>query len=313
MILIISSEADEHATAVREQLADGSADVRLLDLSEFPTRLGLSINYGRDDGHSLSGEEFGHAALADCAVAWWRRPQPFELHPDVTERADYRFAYTECKSAIDGLWLLLDAFWVNDPIRDDAAARKVHQLNVARTVGFEVPATCVTNDPGDARAFVEELAPDPVVYKAFSATPEAWRETRILREEETELLDSVRYAPVIFQEYVPAGVDLRVTVVGDDVFPAAIHSQETSYRADFRMTMDEARMEAVDLPADVLDLVRAFMDELGLVYGAIDMRRTPDGEYVFLEINPSGQWLFVEERTGQPITEAFADLLAANA
>ena len=70
-------------------------------------------------------------------------------------------------------------------------------------------------------------------------------ETRLIREEELGALDAVRLAPVIFQEYVPAEVDLRVTIVGDQIFPAAIHSQHTDYPVDFRMGLGQARTEPV--------------------------------------------------------------------
>ncbi|MBI3370069.1 MAG: alpha-L-glutamate ligase, partial [Burkholderiales bacterium] len=98
-------------------------------------------------------------------------------------------------------------------------------------------------------------------------------------------------------------------VVGDKVFPAAIHSQSTAYKVDFRMDIGQARIEPAELPADVQEKLFALMKRLGLVYGAIDMRRRPDGSHVFLEVNPAGQWLFVERASGQPITQAMAELL----
>jgi glutathione synthase/RimK-type ligase-like ATP-grasp enzyme len=150
---------------------------------------------------------------------------------------------------------------------------------------------------------------DRVIYKSFSATAEEWRETRVLKSHELDLIDNVRLAPVIFQEYIPAVVDLRITVIGDRFFPAAIHSQETSYVVDFRMDMGRARVESCELPAEVRAGLSALMGHLGLVYGAIDMRLTPGGRYVFLEVNPAGQWLFIEQRTGQPITAAVAQAL----
>jgi glutathione synthase/RimK-type ligase-like ATP-grasp enzyme len=104
-------------------------------------------------------------------------------------------------------------------------------------------------------------------------------------------------------------VDLRITVVGDKIFPAAIHSQDTSYKVDFRMDMGAARVAPAALPSDVQDKLFALMRHLGLVYGAIDMRRRPDGSHVFLEVNPAGQWLFIENATGQPISQAMADLM----
>ena len=151
-----------------------------------------------------------------------------------------------------------------------------------------------------------------VICKAFSATEQQWRETRLVGDQELAVLDNVRYAPVIFQEYIPADVDLRVTVVGDELFAAAIHSQESEYPVDFRMDMANTRIEAAELPRDIAERLLDLMGRLGLVYGAIDLRRTPDGRHVFLEVNPAGQWLFVEQATGQPIAAALARLLLAH-
>jgi glutathione synthase/RimK-type ligase-like ATP-grasp enzyme len=106
---------------------------------------------------------------------------------------------------------------------------------------------------------------------------------------------------------------LRVTVVGDDIFPAAVYSQESSYPVDFRMDMTKTRVEPHTLPVETVDKLRALMRKLGIVYGAIDMRLTPEGQYVFLEVNPAGQWLFIESRSGQRITESVARLLSTHA
>ncbi len=122
-------------------------------------------------------------------------------------------------------------------------------------------------------------------------------------------MDAVRFAPVIFQRYVEAAVDLRVTVVGNEIFPAALYSQRSAYPIDLRMDMANTRIEAHDMPREVQNGLRELMRRLGIVYGAIDMRMTPVGEYVFLEVNPAGQWLFIEGRSGQPITAALARLL----
>jgi glutathione synthase/RimK-type ligase-like ATP-grasp enzyme len=157
------------------------------------------------------------------------------------------------------------------------------------------------------------LGHERVAYKTFLPAGHDWRETRVLRREELAVLESVRYAPVIFQEYVPVGLDLRVTVLGGEMFAAAIRTAETSYEADYRMDMDAARVEPFELPADVSERIERLLARLGLVYGAIDMRLTPDRRFVFLEINPSGEWRFVERRSGQPITASFARLLAARA
>ena len=127
-----------------------------------------------------------------------------------------------------------------------------------------------------------------------------------LREEEVQLLDHVRHTPVIFQSYADAVYDLRITVVGDQIFAAAIFSQETDYKIDCRIDIGNARIQAVTLPLEVDERLRTLMRCMGLVYGAVDMRLKPDGTYVFLEINPAGQFLYIEVATGLPITAAMA-------
>lgn len=151
-----------------------------------------------------------------------------------------------------------------------------------------------------------------MICKAFSATETNWRETRLVGEEELANLGNVRFAPVIFQRYIEAAYDLRITVVGGEIFPTAIYSQETAYAIDCRIDIGRARIEAVSIPEPVQTKLHTLMDALGLVYGAIDMRLQPDGTYVFLEINPAGQFLFIENVTKQPIAHSLAGSLAAS-
>ena len=309
MILILSTPRDDHAQTVLAELLKLDAQAQLMDLSEFPQRLGLIIQYEQGDSRFVFGCTDTGLDIGNCNAIWWRRPQPPEISPDITQSSHRYFAMNVSTEALQGLWHALDVFWINDPAHDQLAHRKAYQLRVAQDVGFELPDTLITSCIGAVREFVAPRGHDRVVYKAFSATEKEWRETRLLKENELDLLENVKYAPVIFQEYIEAEVDLRVTVVGDKIFPAAIYSQETSYKVDFRIDMSDARVEATHLPTDVEDKIHAFMDRLGLVYGAIDMRRTPDGRHVFLEINPAGQWLFIEQRTGQPIAETMAQLL----
>lgn len=312
MILVISSLSDGHAVEVCNRLTRRKVEHRLLDLSGFPQKseLTIRVNTGESSFELLDGSD--HIDLDRCGLIWWRRPQPFGLHDELTANVDRNFSYTECQAAFAGLWQSLDPFWINHPTREEEASRKVHQLHLARHLGLRTPDTCITNNASEASRFIERFGSGNVIYKAFSGTEEEWRETRRLKADEVSLIDSVRYAPVIFQEYIPGGVDLRITVIGDRFFTGAIYSENTSYNVDFRMVMDEARMEAFELPREVQSGLLRLMEKLGLHYGAIDMRLAPDGEFVFLEINPSGQWLFVEYGTGLPITDALVEFMIAN-
>ena len=305
-ILIVSHTNDMHALDVLRRLEQQGADVVLFDTGRLPRETLLSITHGAAGWGAnarFDGRDFDFSSVRSV---WWRRPQPFQLDPSVSNEEDRHFVHGETHAAVSALWSLLDAQWVNDPDRDEAASRKGWQLRLAREAGLRIPETLLTNNPDAARAFVAGQGGRPVIYKAFSATESTWRETRVLRPEEAVLLDSVKLAPVIFQEHVPAIYDVRVTVVGDQVFAAAIHSQQTSYVHDFRIDMDNARIEAIEMPAEIVAGLLRLMARLGLVYGAADFRLTPDGEWVFLEVNPAGQWLFVEQATHQPIAAALA-------
>jgi glutathione synthase/RimK-type ligase-like ATP-grasp enzyme len=309
-VLILAHEADVHAQAVTQEIARLGTEVVIADLSQFPQWSQLNAHFTccgeRQLELTIAGRTYD---LNEFGAIWWRRPQHPQVSSDLANETYRLFATNEATEALTGVWYALDAFWVNNPAKDHVAHRKIMQLRVAQDCGFTLPDTLITNDPVQARIFIDRHGYRNVIYKAFSALEQAWRETRLLRPEELALLDHVKYAPVIFQEYVEAIYDIRITVIGNAVFAAAIHSQQTSYPTDFRMDMANAAITPVDLPPELTARLLNYMTVLDLEYGAIDMRLRPDGKHVFLEINPAGQWLFVEEATKQPIAATLARLL----
>lgn len=310
MILVVSYEGESHTDAVLRHLADaGHATVRL-DMASFPSPATIHAEWPAEGPERFVVDTAGGPVdLARVDAVWWRRVQPFTVDPAITSVERRHFAASETGQAVYGMLDSMDCAWVNPRQADAAAHHKPLQWSVARALGLRVPRTLVTTQPAAARAFVQALGLGRVVFKAFLASIEEWRETRLVEAEDLQRLELLRYAPVIFQEYIP-GVDLRITVVGQRVFAAEIDARHSSYPVDMRMVIGEGRVQAVDLPAGLQDRLLALQQRLGLVYGAIDMRRSDDGEYHFLEVNPAGQWLFVEERTGLPISLAHAELLA---
>jgi glutathione synthase/RimK-type ligase-like ATP-grasp enzyme len=123
-----------------------------------------------------------------------------------------------------------------------------------------------------------------------------------------EMIDSLQIAPVIYQELIPKRFDVRVTIVGNRVFAAAIHSQEVdSARIDWRRTNTEHLPHSVHrLPTTIEAKILDFMDRLKLRYGALDFVLTPSDEYVFLEVNPNGQWVWLEDLLKLPISKSIA-------
>lgn len=293
-----------------QRLTEQGHDVTLVDLADFPARKSMTFTWAVDDepAYYVDGVD-GPIDLRQATVGWWRRVTPFTVD-DAVSAAMRPFVVSETSQAINGMLDALPCRWVNPRAADDAAHHKPYQWAVAHQVGLKMPRTLVTNQPDEARSFINNVGVGKTVFKAFLASFEDWRETRLIEQEDVDRLELVRFAPVIFQEYIK-GVDLRITVIGDQLFAAEIDARKTSYPVDMRMVVGESIVRAVELPTKLKQQLLALQRRLGLDYGAIDMRRTDAGEYFFLEVNPAGQWLFAEQHTGLPITQAMADYLAA--
>lgn len=311
MILVISYPEDEHTVDVIQRLQQKGREVLLTDLSSFPAHKGLAMSWQTDiDSAYLIDGTHGMVDLQNTKVCWWRRVRPYVIDTAIMNPSMRAFAESETSQAVSGMLNALSCSWVNPRSTDDAAQHKPYQWAIAQKVGLQLPRTLVTTKPEVARSFINDVGIGKTVFKAFLASVEAWRETRLVVQDDYERLDLVRFAPVIFQEYVE-GVDLRITVIGDTVFAAEIDAQKTSYPVDMRMVVGEATVRPINLPPGLHTAILELQRRLGLKYGAIDMRRTPNGDYIFFEVNPAGQWLFVERRTGMPISQAIANLLAA--
>lgn len=309
LIAIVADAADDHAAAVMSVLRTRGHLARLIDTGEYPIRLRLTMKINGDTTSRTLRDAEGETDLDSIGAVWWRRPRPYTLDPELDGRFA-SFALAESHEALSGVWSSMDVAWVNPQSADETAHHKPFQLVAAGEVGLTIPDTLITNDPRTARAFIAERGPARTIYKTFLATEEHWRETRVLTERELELLDQVTLAPAIFQNRVEAFCDIRVTIVGDDMFATAIEHAADGYDVDYRVDIANATFQRTVLPAEVEDALRRLMVRLGLIYGAIDLLQTHHDQFVFLEINPAGEWRFVEERTGQTITDAMASLLA---
>jgi hypothetical protein len=179
---------------------------------------------------------------------------------------------------------------------------KPYQLERIRSLGWSVPETLITTDPGAARAFWKHHG--EVVYKSVSSIRS--RVSR-LRAEHVERFSSLISCPTQFQRYI-AGTDHRVHVVGDEVFACEVQCAAD----DYRYAGDEPpEVQACSLPPDLEDKCRRLSYGLQLPFAGIDLRRTPEGEWFCFEVNPSPAFTYYQEATSQPIGQALARLLSS--
>jgi len=308
VILVVSHPEDAHAGPVIEEVERHGVRCALLDLATLPRKVGLSFSAGRrTNGATFTGLDGRRLEASEIGAVWWRRPRPYVLD-EALSPAYATYATVQVHAALSGAWGSLTAGWMNEPWADERASHKPAQLAAAEAAGLAVPPTLVSCVPDDARAFLLEMGDRPVIQKPLRPTEASWRPTRFVTPADLDRLDDLRLAPAILQAYVP-GTDVRVTAVAGRLFATAIDARETGSPQDFRPVYAQSRVSACRLPAEVERGVLALLAALGLSYAAIDFRRTDDGRYLFLESNPAGQWLFLEDRTGQPITRAVAEAL----
>lgn len=317
MILILTADYDPHADVVTKKLKSRGLMYARFDTADFPLRTIVNLNQNRDHIEGWIQLPEGRLDLASIRTIWYRRPRPCKLDPSLSPEHS-RFARGECEHTLEGLWSALRCSWVSRPQKIREASRKIYQLTLAAALGLNTPRSLVTADPEEARVFFDACKGKMIckpLSNSFIEYPEHRTGiiyTRPLTRTDLSKLPALRHSPCLFQEYVPKQVELRITVIGAKVFAAEIHSQGSERtRHDWRRyDFQNTPYYPHSLPPNVEQLCSRMVQELGLAFGAIDMILTPDGQYVFLEINPNGQWYWIEMLTGLPLCETFVDLLA---
>ncbi|MEU4492648.1 ATP-grasp ribosomal peptide maturase [Streptomyces sp. NPDC023998] len=307
--VLVATEADDvTADMVITELNRRSVPVVRFNPSDIGAGLTVSARFGTCPA-PVAGQVRTPSRTTDLAhvrAVYWRRP----IWPTFQNLSDNdaRFAAAQVRYGLGGTLYALDGpLWVNHPLRNAAADYKPAQLAVAQRLGLTVPPTLVTNDPGEAREFI--TAHGQVVYKTLRWTPyerdgvpvTGWAEPVTA----AEIDDSVCVAPHLFQARVDKVADVRVLVVSRHVFAVRIDSGLLDWRKDY----SALSYAVVDLPDRVNKALLAYLDHFGLVSGSFDLALDQAGDYWWLELNPNGQWGWLEEETGLEMSAAFADLL----
>jgi glutathione synthase/RimK-type ligase-like ATP-grasp enzyme len=229
----------------------------------------------------------------------------------------YDFCVRESRSALLGGILGHTRRWMSRPEAIWKAEFKPYQLEIASRLDLLVPKTLISNVPDSIRAFFRvcgnEMIAKPVRtgHIVQNGVDCAVYTTKV-QERDLDDLSDAALSPTIYQELVAKQYDIRVTVVGRKIFAAAIDSQsDPEASVDWRRTSNpQLPHRVIELPPPIQAKILALMDTLTLNYGAIDLVLTPDGSYVFLEINPNGQWLWLDDMLSFGISRSIAEWLS---
>lgn len=311
-VLVLAGRFDPTCDLVVEELNRRAVPVFRADMAEFPLRLTLAASLGGDRWQGTLRNDRRTLDLASVRSVYYRRPTRPKFPEQMSQQAR-RVAETEARWGFGGLLSALPCRWLPPPGKSADAEFKPLQLRVAAEAGLSVPRTLVTNDPDAAREF-GEMIDGPIVYKPFFHVRGTVDGRSVAVYTNVVDLDDLPHPDIsttahLFQEWVPKAYEVRLTAVGGRMFAAEIHADSDSGRIDWRTDYGSHTYRVCEPPTDVADGVARMLDSLGLPYGAVDFVVTPEGEWRFLEVNPSGQYGFIEQATGLPITAAICDYL----
>ncbi len=311
-VLLITDQFEPTADLLVAELGRRKVPCVRWNLDHFPLGSALTYHASNSCLRVEVSTDRRRVDFADVGSVWCR-----SLHatgfPEGIERIDRKFFETEARRALTALTTIENLLWINHPSRQLVASSKPVQLFGARDTGFEIPFTIISNDPEAIRGFVSR-SKRPVVYKSLSQSLslESGKPlfTGLLTEKEMGKLDLIRFSPGIFQEYIPKAYEIRVTVVGQRFFTVKIDSQALpDAMLDWRRSVFDVDYQPIEIPTELESRIQSFMARFGLLYAAFDFIVTPDERYVFLEVNPAGQYMWIESKTGLQITAALADVL----
>ncbi|MGI5897619.1 MAG: hypothetical protein ACOX6Q_00435 [Candidatus Dojkabacteria bacterium] len=304
-ILVITSLPDPHVEVVEKFLPHG-VSFEIFD----PKALALSGNM------TISQEGLLNKLGREIPLSVWYRKPKFIKIKDLQRMNIAENYYASILSLHEEGYSLVfatypDCFWVSNPYAIKKASNKLTQLIVARKIGFNIPRTIFSSTPKDIEDFRLEIGdvvmkPLGLPYARVNGVDSWLYATLILSGRKLDY-DGIGITPMIFQERIKKRFDLRVTVIGEQVFGCKIVSQNLDWRSS--QSKSSTLYTEFVLENNFAKKCVEMTKYLDLNFGAFDFVYSMEGEIFFLEINPNGQWAFVEEKTGLPLSKTMAELL----
>lgn len=304
MILIITHKEDYTADFVIDKLNKRGIEYRRFnceDIDEekylFESQNNFSVQLGNVKSfHSV----------------WFRRTKLPNLR--IYDEAEKLYLLGEYDALLQNLYFQINAKkWLSHPKYVYQAENKIFQMRLARDIGFYLPDTIITNQHSELKKFIDKHKRNVIVkplsqgrIKQLSGFKTIF--TNLLTPSIIDNLDSYSLTPSIYQEYIEKEFELRITVVDDKIFSARIDSQKyDETKIDWRK--QKMPFEKYPLPNDIRDKCLALIKKLNLSFGAIDIIKDSKGNYIFLEVNPNGQWAWLDMDAGLNISDEIINYL----
>jgi len=299
-----------HALAIlREFTRRNYFNYKIIAVDKVSAVHNISARLGRGGSSATVAIEDGSTiSIADFRVLWLRRPRANQIVlGEYSDPASIELINNECRGGIFGILNTnFTGRWISTLEATQRASDKVAQLQVASLCGFRIPETLITQTRSEVSEFYNRFS-SKVIVKPLVGIQGPMLMTRFLDNPNLLNADAFRVCPSIYQEYISGTRHVRLNCFGDLSFAASIDSEDLDWRPNLNIPI-----RPWPVPDDVHQRVRRVLDDLGLEMGVVDLKETRDGELVWLEVNPQGQFLFLEALTGMPLASYFADFLLSS-
>lgn len=319
ILIITHTEDNECVERVSEFIRNNNAEVVRFDVDKYPLKSTLTSKFENNEWKIILNDEGKFSNLEDISAIWFRRAYNFGRGlNEVLEKKFLSAAMGEVRQTLMGFIESVPVYSLGKTGLYRRMDSKEEQLKVAQRLGLNIPETCITNNPEEAKKFVLShkngaIAKMQSAFAIYEDGVENVVFTNLITEKNLEEVDDLVYCPMKFQEKLEKQKELRITIVGRKIFAFEIDSQqmETS-KIDWRkegITLID-QWKPYQLPKDIEEKLLKLLDFYNTDYGAIDMIVTPENKYYFIEINSAGEFFWLDLRTeGNQISKEIADLL----
>lgn len=299
-VLIVGLPDDAPSKLIHDKVTARGQQAVYFDTTTFPQQVAMTFDPEKPCSGYFTDLETKTKTPLEEIKSVYRRWSNGVKAPKETDPMLQEVIYWNLESAVGSFCRNLDCLWVNTEEATQLHKYKGKQLQMLTEAGVRIPKTIMTNDPEEVKAFYEtnnkHVAVKPV---------RGWAHTEILKDADLtpERLNALSRVPVKLQEFIE-GTDIRAYLVKDEMFAMEIQAETTDFREDY-----EAKRVPITLPDNVLQDCKKLADTLGYLFTGIDLRRTPEGEYVFFEGNPTPMFIYDEQMTSYPVSDRLVDLL----
>jgi glutathione synthase/RimK-type ligase-like ATP-grasp enzyme len=307
MILILTDKNDAHANYVIEKIKNQNLPhVRLnLDVESLKNTI---VKY--QNGVWDIAQNNKKINLSSIKCIWNRRTfVELLLDEEYNQTVDFKLWKNEWNKTLLGIYSSLRHIkWLNPWRKSYEAENKYLQMELALKNKLDIPQTIVTNSKAAVLSFAEAHTNVALklMHQDFYKQENVYKGLYVnkLKIEDFKKFSETKENPIVLQEYIDKDFEVRYTVVGQRHFVCKIESQKSKQtKIDWRRyDIPNTPHSIITPPKKIKFRVNALMKDLGIEYGALDFIVNKSNNWVFLEVNSMGQFLWIEDLTGLQIS-----------